>query len=59
MSSGTRQKWRLDGRMIYCEDCKAYGVCYAYKVANDGDTMETERLVKCCPRCACVDIKVI
>ena len=45
--------------MIYCEDCKAYGVCYAYKVTNDGDTMETEKLIKCCPKCACVEIKVI
>lgn len=45
--------------MIYCENCKAFGICYAYQVHNEGETMETEKLVKCCPRCGGEDIKVI
>lgn len=45
--------------MIYCEKCKAYGVCYAYQVENKGKNMETEKLIKCCPRCGGIDIKVI
>ena len=46
-------------KMIYCNKCRAFGVCYAYKVENDGTTMETEKLIKCCPKCGEIDIKVI